>query len=356
MAALWCDDFKSYGTNTALMLDGLYAAAECTLTEDPDPIVTGNVLLLNGTGGGFFDNLRKVLPTPRATVGMCARVWFASLPAGALNPCFFRFNDGANVCHVAIALTSTGVIQAWRGAQSSGTLLGASAGPVIASNSFNHIEAKVFISDTVGTVEVRVNGVAVLALTNKDTGNSADLTVAQVQLTPSSRTDLVTDSDIYIYMKDFFVWDNAGARNNNFAGSVSVVNLTPSSDVALTWALSGGSTGFSLVNESPPVDSSFISAVFPAPAIDKMGQTNLPADVTSVRTLMTLVRARKTDGGDGSLQVGLISGASTALGANRAITTAPTYYSDIQETDPATGASWLPTAVDASNIQFNRTL
>ena len=179
--------------------------------------------------------------------------------------------------------------------------------------------------------------------------------MAQVVLSPSDRGDLATQV-IPIYFKDFFIWDSTGARNNNFAGSVNVVNLTPNSDVALTWTLSGGATGFSLVNESPPVDSTFISAAFPAPAADKMGQTNLPADVTSVKTLMTLVRARKTDGGDGQLQVGLISGASTALGANRPITTAPTYYADIQETDPATGVAWLPTAVDASNIQFNRTL
>lgn len=355
MAAVWCDDFKSYGTTPAFMLDGLYAAASCLLVEDPDPIITGTVLKLGTVA--FFDNVRKVLPSAQATVGMCARVWFEGLPGGAENPCFFRFNDGANVTHVSIALTSTGVIQAWRGTQSfpTGTLLGASSGPVVAANSFNHIEAKVKISDTVGTVEVRVNGVTVLNLTNQDTGNSADLTVAQVMLTPSGRGDLATQV-IPIYFKDFFIWDSTGARNNNFAGTVNVVNLTPNSDVALTWTLSSGATGFSLVNESPPVDTSFISAAFPAPAADKMGQTNLPADVTSVKTLMTLVRARKTDGGDGQLQVGLISGASTALGANRPITTAPTYYSDIQETDPATGVAWLPTAVDASNIQFNRTL
>ena len=337
------------------MLNGIYAAASCLLEEDPDPLVAGNVLHLGTVIN--FDNLRKVLPAPQATVGMCARLWLAALPGGASNPCFFRFNDGANVIHVSIAVTSTGVIQAWRGSQinPAGTLLGSTAGPVLVANSFQHVEAKVFISDTVGTVEVRVNGVTVLNLTNKDTANSADLTVAQVLLTPSARGDLASQ-DVSIYFKDWFVWDSTGAHNNNFAGSVSVVNLTPSSDVALTWALSSGATGFSLVNESPPVDAGFISAATPPPAADKMGMTNLPADVTSVRALMTLVRARKTDGGDGSLQVGLISGASTDLGADRPITTAFTYYSDISEEDPATVAPWLPTAVDAANMQFNRTL
>ena len=353
MAALWCDDFKSYGNNAALLLDGLYSSESCSLSEDPDPLVTGFVLGLGTVV--FFDHLRKALPVAQQTVGMCARVWFDSLPGGALEPGFFRFDDGANVVHVSISITSTGVLRAYRNTPSGGTLLGSTTGPVITSNAWNHIEAKVKISDTVGTVEVRVNGVTVLNLANQDTANSADLTVAQVVLTPSSRTDLVFDT-VKIYMKDLFIWDTTGAHNNNFAGTVSVVALTPNSDVALTWALSGGATGFSLVNESPPVDTSFISAATPPPAIDKMGMTNLPADVTSVRALMTLARARKTDGGDGNLQVGLISGASVDLGADRPLTTAFTYYADFSEEDPATAAPWLPAAADAANIQFNRTL
>lgn len=357
MAALWCDDFKSYGNTPAFMLDGLYAQVACDLVEDPDPLVAGNVLRLpNGVGSGRF--VRKVLSTAQQTVGMACRLWMAALPPGARNPCLFRFNDGANIEHVCIAVTSTGVIQALRSISGTAVLLGQTAGPVLTANSFSHLEVKVKISDTVGTVEVRVNGVTVLNLVNQDTAASADLTVAQVLLTNSDADDpTFGGSDIIdVYFKDLFVWDTTGAHNNNFAGSVNVVALTPSSDVALTWALSGGATGFSLINESPPVDASFISAGSPPPAIDKMGMTNLPADVTTVRALMTLVRARKTDGGDGNLQVGLISGASVDLGADRPITTAFTYYSDFSEEDPATVAPWLPTAVDAANIQFNRTL
>jgi len=351
----WCDDFKSYGTTPAFMLDGLYAAASCLLVEDPDPLISGTVLKLGTVA--FFDNVRKVFSAPAATAGMGARVWFEGLPGGAANPCFFRFNDGANNTHVSIAVTSTGVIQAWRGTQSfpSGTLLGATTGPVVTANSFSHIEAKVLISDTVGTVEVRVNGVAVLTLTGKDTGNSADLTVAQVMLTASSRGDLATQ-EIPIYFKDFIAWDSTGTYNNNFMGSVSVIALTPTSDVALNWTPSSGGVGYSLIDESPPVDTGYISAASPPPAAYKAGQSNLPSSVTSVRGLMTLVRARKTDGGDGSVQVGLISGASTDLGADHPVSTAFTYYYDFSETDPATTNPWLPAAVDASNLQINRTL
>lgn len=352
MAALWCDDFKSYGNTPAFMLDGLYSSVTCTLVEDPDPSIAGTVLRMDD----FFATVRKALPTPRDTIGQAFRFWLAALPVSANIPSFVRFSDGANVCHVSLTVTSTGVIQAYRGTilGAGGTLLGSTAGPVLTANAWNHIEVKAKISDTVGTVEVRVNGVTVLNLANQDTANSADLTIAQVELSNNNGFDGTPRIDGYF--KDYFVWDTTGTHNNNFAGSVNVVALTPDSDVALTWALSGGATGFSLVNEAPPVDGGFISAGSPPPAIDKMGMTNLPADVTSVRALMTLVRARKTDGGDGNLQVGLISGASVDLGADRPITTAFTYYADFSEEDPATVAPWLPTAVNAANIQFNRTL
>jgi hypothetical protein len=352
MAGLWCDDFKGYGNTPALMLDGLYATANCTLIEDPDPMVSGTVLRMND----FFASVRKVLPAPQPIVGQAFRLWLAALPSSGNIPSFVRFSDGANVTHVSLTVTSTGVIQAYRGniLGAGGTLLGSTTGPVLTANAWNHVEVKSLISDTVGTVEVRVNGVTVLNLANKDTANSADLTIAQVELSNNNGFDGTPRIDGYF--KDWFVWDTTGAYNNNFAGTVSVIALVPNSDVALTWALSSGAAGFSLVNESPPVDTSFISAATPPPAVDKMGMTNLPSDITSVRALMTLARARKTDGGDGNLQVGLISGASVDLGANRPLTTAFTYYSDFSEEDPATAAPWLPAAVDAANIQFNRTL
>jgi hypothetical protein len=71
---------------------------------------------------------------------------------------------------------------------------------------------------------------------------------------------------------------------------------------------------------------------------------------------MPIHRSRKTDAGDGNIQVGAISGASTGLGADRPITTAYTYWWDIFDTDPATAAAWSRTSVNAMNLQLNRTL
>lgn len=340
-----------YGTNTAYMLNGRYAeVVGAAIVDDPDTNITGNVLQLNDG-----DYIRHTLPAFTDVSGCALRYHTSGFPPLATSVhqiIQFMSSDGSTP-HVTIAASADGYIQAYRGNSGTGTLLGQSGTPSLVTGAWQHIEAKVLISDTIGTVEVRVEGVVVLSLAGQDTrsgGATSDVY--------SIKHDYVSHvgQEYDMYLKDFAYWDDAGTLNNDFMGSIGVYELIPNGDTSLTWSLSSGSTGFSLIDEAPPVDSDYIYASDPAPAADKMSLTNLPPDVTSVRGLITVVRSLKTDGGDGNLQIGMVSGASTALGSDRPITTAATYWQDVFEVDPATSAAWTPVAVDAVEIQFDRTL
>lgn len=92
------------------------------------------------------------------------------------------------------------------------------------------------------------------------------------------------------------------------------------------------------------------------PAAYKCSLSDLPITVTSVRGIMPIHRSRKTDGGDGNIQLGAISGASTGLGSNRPITTAYTYWWDIFDADPNGAAAWTRIAFNNLNLQLNRTV
>jgi hypothetical protein len=70
---------------------------------------------------------------------------------------------------------------------------------------------------------------------------------------------------------------------------------------------------------------------------------------------MTIVRAAKTDGGDGSLQVSVVSSGTAGDGTNRPITVAQTYWTDVHDLDPHTSAAWTPTTVNAAQLKINRT-
>lgn len=341
--------------NISYMDDGLYAFVGngAAINDDPDPGITGNVLLCSAGGANETNVMRFVLPSAQATVGFGCRLYMGQLPQASDITPGLEFRDGNNAQLVSLCVSPTGIIQIRRNGLE-GTIIASSSGPVLVANAWQHIEMKTLISDTVGTVEVRVEGIVVINATGLDTSGSG-LTTAGIFAATDNRQN--TSAGIAWWIKDLAIWDSTGSFNNDFLGSITVYELLTSSDVAFPWSASTGTTGFNLIDETPPNDDTdYIYASDPPPAASKFGLTNLPADVTSVKGLYAVVRSKKTDGGDGFLQVGMISGVSTGLGTDRPITTAYTYWTDVFEVDPATSTSWTPIAVDAAQLQLNRTL
>lgn len=351
MAIIHADNFSVYGTTTSLLTDGVYAEAATinTLQSDPDGVSSGKVLRLDANGF-----VRYALPATVTTIGVSARLYVAVLPTTTDDAPCIRLRDGSNVNLCYLSITSTGGIIISTGIGSTqGTIIAQTTGPVVSAGSWFHIEWKHFTSATVGTSEVRVEGATVINATGLNTGAGP---IAQMTL---GKRNFASASQL-AYWKDFVIWNTSGTANNNFLGSVLVTTLTPTSDFSLNWTPSSGATGFDILDNIPPVDTTFISAgVAPIPAAYKGGLSDLPTTVTSVKAVVTKVRAAKSDGGDGSMQVGIISDPAgtpaTGLGADRPITTSQAYWQDIFELDPKTAAAWLPVAVNAALIQINRT-
>jgi hypothetical protein len=118
----------------------------------------------------------------------------------------------------------------------------------------------------------------------------------------------------------------------------------------MNWRSSSSLTG-------GPTDNSYISADDTPPAASEFRFTPLPVDVTSVRGLISIQRAYKTDGGDAQLQVSLsTNGVDYDAGADRTLTTAPTWYFDVSVLDADTGNPYLPSAVDTLQALIDRTV
>lgn len=106
-----------------------------------------------------------------------------------------------------------------------------------------------------------------------------------------------------------------------------------------------------------PTDPSYIEAASPPPAAAVFTMTDLPPDVTSVRALIPIMRAMKTDGGDCNVQAGLSpDNVAWANGADEPMTTAFTYYWSPIHTNPDTGFPWTPGEVNDAYVRVNRTL
>ncbi len=361
MAVNWMDNFNIYGTDanrTLRMSDGVFAEnVRGDLVVDPDPTAGGGQVFRK-FAGGIGGVSRRVLPTARTTVGVAARYWHNQLPIEpgiTATPTIVSFRDQNNLRHIEVRIDPSGFILVNR-VDTGGVdvLLGQSANPVIVVNAWQHIEVKAFLDVAVGTVEVRVEGVPVVVVAaTRTTTNQAGAIATCQQVGRISAWGVVT-----VYVKDEIVWDNTTAFNNNFMGSCQVYKLIPDADVALNWTPSpADGIGFDKINEvTPDDDVRYIQAPFPLPAAYKCSLSDLPVTVTSVRAVMPIHRSRKTDGGDGNLQVGLISAAATGLGSNRPITTAYTYWWDVYDADPNGGIAWTRLAANAAQLQLNRTV
>lgn len=353
MSIQWMDNFQNYGTNsgTDTMLDGTLWAdlqgdtADCLIT-DPDPNASGQVFRFSGTGSGT--NLtRLVLSTPTTKVGAAFRLWLPDLPVSTIASPAIHFRTAANGTPSLFYLRvePNGALSIYK----AGVLVVTTTVPVVLARSWNHLE--ILIDTVTGNVKVWKEGVAIAVLTYVD---GAPLSSVIGTICFSNQTAAGVTSVGYI--KDLVIYDGLGTQNNSQCGPVTVYSLRPNSDVSSGWTRSTGATDYGLLDESTPDDADYISAPDTLPAASIMGLEDLPSDVVAVRGLMVFARMRKTDGGDGKVQMSMISSGVAGAGTDRAISTAFTYYYDISEVDPNTTALWTRLGVNAAQVKINRTL
>lgn len=354
-----------YGSNKAAMLDGLYAQIGHTYTFDtspvdlvidPDGISGGRVFYCypNVYGGGSnLATMREVLANGATqTVSIASRIRLTNLPqASDQVPLIAVWKDGSNGAIVTLGVTTTGQIAAYTGPPFDRVQIGITSVPVITANSWIHVEGRLKASTTgTGELTVWVEGEERLALTGL-TLSSATTSQIERGVDPSN-----TGANPGVYFKDLVLSDSTGTVNNGQIGPLVVLDLTENGDISTGWTNSSGSTNFSLVDEAgPPNDGGYIAAADPPPAPSIMTLTNLPEDIVGVRGLMTFVRARKIDSGDGTLVVGLTpDGVDYDNGTDKVLTTSFRYYKDISELSPDTSAPWTPVEVNNARIRINR--
>ncbi len=360
MALLFCDGFDHYGLDETNMTDGAYAEVEVSgiakftlSTVNPR---TGTHALNKGTST-TWTAARRVLGGAKTTVGQAVAAYFDILPTGNRTYVLYDFRDTANTVQISVAIQSTGIIEIYRGTVTAGTSLGATAVPAVVAEAYQHIETLATFDDSVGAVEVRVNGVTVLSLTGVDTTESANQECSQVALVggtngTSTAQGARTDFD------DYFCYDDTGAFNNTFIGDRRVLTLFPDADTAQAdWPPLAGS-GFSNINDADPDDdTSYIEAASGASPglVSEFDMDDLPAGVSAISAVVLVNRMRKTDAGVANVQPSLVSGATEAAGTDHPLTEAYTYYHEVIEADPDTAAPFTPAAVDNAKLKVERT-
>lgn len=364
MSLIFCDGFDHYGTDEGNMTDGAYAEVdtEWSLSTVNPRTGTHNMRkTVPGTSGvRFEDPIRRVLGSAKTTVGLAFALYLDNLPVNQ-SYALCHFNDVDNNTQVSVQVESTGILSVYRGQTHDGTQIATSGTPAIVAEAYQHIEALVTFNNPAGQVEIRVNGVTVVSATSINTTATINQECSQVLIVagvddssagpgPSTTTDI----------DDVFCYDDTGSFNNDFIGDRRVLTLFSNGDTAQAdWSVTGAVNGFEAIDETDPDDdTTYISASpggSPGP-VSEFDLDDLPAGVSAISALVVVNRSRKTDAGDANVQMSLVSGSSEANGSDQAITEAYTYYHDVVEIDPSTGAPFTPSAVDAARIKIERTL
>lgn len=268
-----------------------------------------------------------------AIIGMAIKV--SALPAST-SRCILSFQDGVTT-HISILLKSDGTLEARR-STFAGTILGTTTA-VLTAGVYAYIEVKVLISDTVGTVDIRKDGVSILALTAQDTQNGAAAQVGSFTLldVTASQTETVT-----VDIDDIYFCNGAGsAPQNTFLGDCRVDTTFPNGAGNLSqWTPSAGSN-WQNVDEDPANDDTDYNFASVAATRDLYAFPDIVPTSGVVYGVAVNMQVRKDDAAARTFRDLIRSGGANFAGSVTN-TAGATYnmFTEIHQVDPNTSAAW----------------
>ena len=212
----------------------------------------------------------------------------------------------------------------------------------IAVNVWHHLELKVTISGTTGSVELRIDGVSVGTFSGNTKNGGTNSSIDTVKLGGSGNNTSITISRDDLYILD----DTGAAPYNNFLGDVRVYSLSPAgAGVSTQWTPDTGSN-YAEVNEVPYSAANYVQSNTSGQR-DTYVLADLPTGgVTTVYGVQSNVIAKRTDAGAIAVKPVLKSGAAISYGPSTPLLVSDTTISGMRTTDPATSAPWTVSGVN----------
>ncbi|HWP59518.1 MAG TPA: hypothetical protein VNL14_16620 [Candidatus Acidoferrales bacterium] len=309
--------------------------------------VTAPFSVSSGSGRGGSNSIRctdngpNVVKTITAVGTVCVgfAFKFTTLSGNLPNFCLFQ-NSGTN--HVYLHLKSSGDIEVFRG---DNVLLGTTSGVTMLINTYYHIQAKVVIHDTTGSVVVKINDVEVLNLTNVDTKNGSTTTVDRIVLGfPSgggNGAETVDLDDVYIA--------------DDFGGDLRVGCFFPDGAGNSTQFTPSAGSNFQNVDEASPNDDTDYNSSATVGHKDLFTMQNLPTGAIP-KAVGLRFRGKKTDAGARSVATSLRHGTTDVQGDAYVLTESHTYSPlQLYNTNPVTAGGWTEADVNALQTGYEVT-
>lgn len=298
--------------------------------------------------------------SPTVIVGVAVK----SPLGGGPNNLLSIWDGGTAVNQVFLQLNpSDGTISAWRGAATSvgvgnvtgATLLGTSA-PALVSNVYAYLECRVVLSDTVGQVEVRVNGTQVLLLTGIDTIASTGSPSPYWTSIALGTSGASTVTPVPVDWDDLYVCDGSGAAPwNAFLGDCRVDSRIPTGPGSSTqWTGTPGLNWLNVKDTTPNADTDYNTGL--AAQTDLFDMQDVVAPGVAIFGLQHNLSYKKLDNGLCTITPMIRHAGNNYAGAGLTPTTNYTYGVQVAATNPATGVAWTETDFNAAQFGYRRTV
>lgn len=227
------------------------------------------------------------------------------------------------------------------------TFLGSTPPDVIRDGDEYYVEMKAKIHDSTGTVDVRVNGVNVLALTGLDTlGSSSAVTsfwFGNENGNGSSNFDI----------DNLYIFDTSAGNVTDFIGPVHVEFLHADGAGAhiSDFSLVGAATQWEAVEDltGPDGDTSYVqSSTVNHLHTSTFSNTALPSG--TIYGVQVNIAAKVTDAGFRGVKPVIRQGGTDYLGTEQAPGTSYRYLHQAFEEDPSTASAWNIAGVNAAEF------
>jgi hypothetical protein len=298
----------------------------------------------------YQNYLEKVLDQ-RQTWGIAlATRWGGAVQGGTGQTVVQLWDAVAGTMQVDVRVNADNSISVTR----NGTVLGTSAANVFPINSWTHLEFKAKIDPSVGSYEVRLNGVNRLSAAGVNTRASANSYATVIRIGATNAVNLSPGQTMDY--DDIIVWDdqltdaNGNSDINNFIGDCGLVWLLPTGAGTTTqWTPDSGSN-YARVNEATPDgDTSYVDDGTIG-HIDTYAMADLGGSASSVLSVAQVHYARKTDVSSRGMKAELRSGGGNAAHAAAiSLGNSYAYYFSNWGMNPNNGSpiAWTVAAVNA---------
>lgn len=343
MALVFIEGFESWPTTLSADIMNRHVTLTDTFRTDWSVSATdgrrGGACLVNDSSVYKIEFVVGL--TSNAEYGIVGYALYAVEPATTLVFDFISLDD----VQIRISITDTGAISIKR----LGTLLAESAAGVVSIFRWHYIEAKVKVHDTLGYVEVRVDGVTVVTFSGDTAYDAGYIYVDTIKMYVPNR-DL---AGVYARIDDLYVCDSNGSYNNDFLGDCRVDYLPANADGTINeFSRSAGSTNYENVDDLAGADDdTTYNHTDTAGDQDLYGCANLSFTPIAILGVQVKNMARKTGAGE-TRQIKALarSGGTTYDYTAKALNESWACKTQILDRDPNGSIAWTESAVNSLEV------